>query len=199
MTKSPPVPYHATPMEPLPSTSAATEPISLEMFNCAATDLNDKGVINIKKYKNTSTTANMNPHQLVGLTSSANNFAMGGLPMHSANILISKGKPVPHVLFLDIMVEKSQKLIEHINNYHLGLCLTANIGNNSAIVWNYDNFATVNSQILQVTIPNLTNLETQLFQLYIEVTTILHDLMPEEDDEMPPLEDITDEGSEDEN
>ena len=55
-TKSPPaVPYHSTPMEPLPSTSTATnyktEPISLEMFNRAATDLHDKGVINIKKYK----------------------------------------------------------------------------------------------------------------------------------------------------
>ena len=56
MTKSPPaIPYHATPMEPLPSMSAATdyhsEPISLEMFNHAAADLNDKGVINLKKYK----------------------------------------------------------------------------------------------------------------------------------------------------
>ena len=51
----PVVPYRATPMEPLPSTSATTnyqsEPISLEMFNRAASDLNDKGVINIKKYK----------------------------------------------------------------------------------------------------------------------------------------------------
>ena len=51
----PVVPYHATPMEPLPSTSATTdyqsEPISLEMFNRAASDLNEKGVINIKKYK----------------------------------------------------------------------------------------------------------------------------------------------------
>ena len=56
MTISPPViPYCATPMEPQPSTCTATdyksEPISLEMFNCAATDLNNKGVINIKKYK----------------------------------------------------------------------------------------------------------------------------------------------------
>ena len=51
----PVVPYHATPMEPVPSTSTTskyqTEPISLEMFNRAAADLNDKGVINIKKYK----------------------------------------------------------------------------------------------------------------------------------------------------
>ena len=56
MTKSTPaVPYRATPMEPLPSTSTATnyktKQILLEMFNCAASDLNDKGVINIKKYK----------------------------------------------------------------------------------------------------------------------------------------------------
>ena len=139
----------------------------------------------------------MNPHQLVGLTGPANNFAMGGIPMHFVNILISEGKPVPPMLFLDIMVEKSQKLREHINNHHLGLCLTANIGNNSAIVWIYDNFATVNTQMLQVTVSNLPNLETQLFQLYVEVTTILHNLMPEEDDEMPLLEDISDEGMED--
>ena len=49
------VPYHTTHVEPLPSTSTATdyksEPLSLEMFNCAATDLNEKGVINLKKYK----------------------------------------------------------------------------------------------------------------------------------------------------
>ena len=56
MTKPPPtVPYHATHMEPLPSTSTATnyksKPLSLEMFNCTATDLNEKGVINLKKYK----------------------------------------------------------------------------------------------------------------------------------------------------
>ena len=55
MTKSPPAaPYRATPVEPLPSTSTATnyksEPLSLEMFNCAATNLNEKGIINLKKY-----------------------------------------------------------------------------------------------------------------------------------------------------
>ena len=137
----------------------------------------------------------MNPLQLVGLTGPANNFAMGGLPMHLANILIADGKQVPQTLFMDIMVEKTQILIEHVNNHHLGLCLTANIGINSAVVRVYDNFATINTQMLQVTISNLPNLETQLFQLYVEVTAILHDLMPEEDDEMPPLENLTDEGS----
>ena len=32
------------------STSVMTGPLSLEMFNCAATDLNDKGIINLKIY-----------------------------------------------------------------------------------------------------------------------------------------------------
>ena len=137
----------------------------------------------------------MNPHQLLGLTRPANNFAMGGLPMHFANILIADGKQVPQTLFMDIMVEKTQILIEHVNNHYLRLCLTANIGNNSAVVRVYDNFATINTQMLQVTISNLPNIETQLFQLYVEVTAILHDFMPEEDDEMPPLENLTDEGS----
>ena len=93
------------------------------------------------------------------------------------------------------MVEKTQLLIVHINNHHLGLCLTAIIGNNNTVVRIYDNFVTINSQLLQVTVSNLPNLETQLFQLYVEVTTILHDFMPKEDDEMPPLEDITDDDS----
>ena len=47
------VPYHTTHMEPLPSTSTdyKTEPLPLEMFNHAATDLNEKAVINLKRYK----------------------------------------------------------------------------------------------------------------------------------------------------
>ena len=136
-----------------------------------------------------------NPHQLVGLTGPANNFAMGGLPMHFASILIAAKKPVPHTLFQEIMEEKTQILVGHVNNHHLGLCLTANIGQNSAVIHVYDNYATVNTQMLQVTISNLPNLETQLFMLYVEITAILHDLMPEEDDEMPSLENYSDNGS----
>ena len=136
----------------------------------------------------------MNPHQLVGLTGPANNFAMGGLPMHFANIFIANGHQVPQTLFLDVMVEKTQILMKHVNNHHLGLCLTANIGINSAVIHVYDNLATINTQMLQVTISNMPNLKTQLFQLYVEVTAILHDLMPEEDDEMPLLESLMDEG-----
>ena len=47
------VPYCTSNMDPLPSTSTdyKNKPLSLEMFNRAATDLNEKGIINLKKYK----------------------------------------------------------------------------------------------------------------------------------------------------
>ena len=135
----------------------------------------------------------MNPHQLVGLVRPANNFVMGGMPMHFARILQQEGHSLPKYLFLGVMVEKTQILIEFIKNHHLGLCLTANIGGNTAVVRIHDNFATVNTQLLQVTISNLLDLENQLFQLYTEIHGVVHQFMPKDDeDDMPPLEDITD-------
>ena len=55
-TKSPTiisVPYHPPQLELLPTTSTdyKSELLSLEMFIRAATNLNDKGVINLKRYK----------------------------------------------------------------------------------------------------------------------------------------------------
>ena len=41
----------------------------------------------------------MNPHQLIGLVGPANNFAMGGVPMHLAQILLMEGKPLPPTSF----------------------------------------------------------------------------------------------------
>ena len=62
------------------------------------------------------------------------------------------------------MVKKTQKLISHINNHHLGFCLMANIGANSANICMYDNFATVNSQLLHITISNLPELENSIME-----------------------------------
>ena len=36
---------------PLTSTNTKTEPLSLELFNCAAADLDKKGEIELKHYK----------------------------------------------------------------------------------------------------------------------------------------------------
>ena len=46
------IPYHPSQLEPLPITSTDYKigPLSLEMFNHAATDLNEKGVINLRRY-----------------------------------------------------------------------------------------------------------------------------------------------------
>ena len=50
------VPYHPSQLEPSPMTTTdfKTEPLSLEMFNHAATNLNKKGVINLKSITNIS-------------------------------------------------------------------------------------------------------------------------------------------------
>ena len=108
----------------------------------------------------------------------ANRFAMEGLNIAFAAELHRDGKPLPKLLFIDIMVKKMQKLIEHINHHHLGLSLTANIGENSAAIKMYDNYATINSQLLHVTISNLWDLENQLWRLWIEVNGIIHDFIP---------------------
>ena len=134
----------------------------------------------------------MNLHQLISLVGPANNFAMGGVPMHLARILLMEGQSLPKHLFLNVMIEKTQILIEFVKNHHLGLCLTTNIIGNTSIIQIYDNFAMGNTLLLQVTVSNLPNLENQLFQLYTEIHGVVHEFMPEEDDEMPPLEDITD-------
>ena len=127
----------------------------------------------------------MVPTMLFGHLDPANNFTMGGLPMAMARELLLEGKPLPKTLFLDVMVEKTQILIEHIKNHHLGLLLTANISENTAVVKMYNNFATVNTQLLHITILNLWDLENQLWRLYIEVNGIIHDFMPDIED-MPP-------------
>ena len=51
-----PVLYQPPKLKPLPTTSTTStdytsEPLSLEMLNCAATNLNEKGVINLNRYK----------------------------------------------------------------------------------------------------------------------------------------------------
>ena len=129
---------------------------------------------------------------LFGHLDPANNFAMGGLPMALVRALLLEGKPLPKTMFLNVMVEKTQILINHIKNHHLGLSLMANISENTANIRMYDNFTTVNSQILHVTISNHSDLDNQLWRLYIEVNRVVHDFMPDDIDDMSPLEDIMD-------
>ena len=102
---------------------------------------------------------------------------MEGLNMAFAAELTCEGKPLPKMLFIDIMTEKTQMLINQLKHLHLGLPLVANINENVATVKIYDNYA-VNSLLLHVTISNLWDIEDQLFRLWIEVNGVIHDHMP---------------------
>ena len=115
----------------------------------------------------------MDPAFMFGHLDPANHFAMQGLNMAFAAELHHEGKPLPKLLFIDVMVEKSQKLIDHIKQFQLGLSLVANINGNMATVKIFDNYATTNSQKLHVAIFNLWDLEDQLFRLWIEVNGVI--------------------------
>ena len=56
----------------------------------------------------------MDPAFQFGHLDPANQFTMEGLNMAFARELLLDGKPLPKTLFLDVMVEKTQKLIHHI-------------------------------------------------------------------------------------
>ena len=43
----------------------------------------------------------------------------------------------------------------------------------------FNNYATMNSQLLHVTISNLWDLEDQLFRLWVLVNGVIHDLIPQ--------------------
>ena len=107
----------------------------------------------------------------------ANRFAMEGINMAFAAELTREGKPLPKLLFIDIMTEKTQMLINHLKHLQPGLSLVANISENVATVKIYDNYA-VNSLKLHITISNLWDIEDQLFRLWIEVNSVIHDHMP---------------------
>ena len=55
----------------------------------------------------------------------ANQFAMEGLNMAFAAELAADGKDLPKGLFLDIMMEKTQMLVDHLKHLHLGLVLVS--------------------------------------------------------------------------
>ena len=105
----------------------------------------------------------MDPAFTFGHLDPANRFTMEGLNMAFATGLHRDGKPLPKLRFIDVMVEKTQCLINHIKHHHLGLSLTANISKNITTIKMYDNYATVNSQLLQGMVSNLWDLEYQLF------------------------------------
>ena len=136
----------------------------------------------------------MNQHQLIGLGGPANDFAMNGLAMHFMHILMAGGHTLSSRLFMDVLLDKAKNLREYIKTQHIGICLTVNIRAQSAIFRVYDTFTTNTNLLLRFTITNTLDLENRLFELYTEIQTLVESFLPEdEDDDMPPLEDIPNE------
>ena len=139
----------------------------------------------------------MDPAMLFGHLDPANNFAMNGTPMHLARILLNDGHTLPPHLFMDVLTKKTQTLWEFIRIRHVGLCMMANIRAQTATLQIYDTFTATITQLFQVTITNTLDLENQLFNLYSEIHALVDSFLPdkEEDDDMPPLEDIPEDES----
>ena len=116
----------------------------------------------------------MDPAFLLNDLDPANRFAMGGLSMAFDTILTWEGKHLLKTLFIDIMMEKTQMLIEHLKHLCLGLSLTANVSENVATIQLYDNdnYA-INSLLLHVTISNLCDIEDELYRLWIKVNGVI--------------------------
>ena len=130
----------------------------------------------------------MDQHQLIGLGGPANDFAMNGLAMHFACILIAGQHTLPLHLFMDVLLDKTTKLREYIRTQHIGICLTMNIRAQSAIFRVYDTFTATTNLLLRFTITNTLDLENRLFKLYTAMQTFVESFLPEdEDDDMPPL------------
>ena len=102
----------------------------------------------------------------------ANCFAMDGLNMVFAVEFVADGKPLLKGLFLDIMTEKTQMLVDHIKHLQLGLALVVNTGEKVATVKVYDNYVE-DSLKLHVMVLNLWDIEDQLYRLWIEVNGVI--------------------------
>ena len=101
-------------------------------------------------------------------------FSVNGLNMEFAINLIADGHDVPSGLFIDILTEKCQLIHKHIKASKDCLMMVANISNTVATIRLFDRDLE-DSQLLHCTISNHTDLEEQLYRLWIEVWGILRD------------------------
>ena len=88
--------------------------------------------------------------------------------------LIADGHDVPDKLFVEILTENCQLIHKHIKASKDCLMMVANISTTIATIKLFDRDLE-DSQLLYYTISNHTDLEEQLYHLWIEVQGILRD------------------------
>ena len=99
-------------------------------------------------------------------------FSVNGLNMEFAINLIADGCDVHSGLFIDILTEKCQLIHKHIKASEDCLMVVSNISNTVATIKLFDRDLE-DSQLLYCTISNHTDLEEQLYRLWIEMWGIL--------------------------
>ena len=101
-------------------------------------------------------------------------LSVNGLNMEFAINLVMNGRRIPGGLFVDILTEKCQLIHQHIKASKDCLLMVANINNTVATIKLFDRDLE-DSQLLHCTISNYSDLEEQLYRLWIEVRGILRD------------------------
>ena len=100
-------------------------------------------------------------------------FAVSGENMDFAIGLISNGHTVPAALFIDILTEKCQLINKHLCSTRDCLMIVASLTNNTASIKFHDNHY-ADSEMHQVTLSNMPDLEDQLIYLWTEMRDFLH-------------------------
>ena len=101
-------------------------------------------------------------------------FSVNELNMEFAINLIADGHSIPGDLIVDILTEKCQLIHKHIRSRKDCLLLVANINRTVATIKLFDRNLE-DSQLLHCTISNHSDLEEQLYRLWIEVCGIVRD------------------------
>ena len=146
-------------LEPPPKPSAKdvkSEPVSLEMFNRAASDLNTKGIINLKKYNCYLETKNIQTYMKEKMSCTVNN-------------------KLPEALFIDTLTEKVEMLKKYLKDVSSQLVLCANIGPNMAM-FKFFTPQEEDSLKLHYTFSSLGDLKEQLFYLWVQLNYLLRSI-----------------------
>ena len=89
-------------------------------------------------------------------------FAVNGFNMEFAIGHMMEGHDIPEGLFVDILMEKCQLILKHIQEAKDCLMMVANVTNTVATIKFFDRNLE-DSQLLMVTVSNLPDLEDQLY------------------------------------
>ena len=101
-------------------------------------------------------------------------FSVNGLNIEFAINLIMNGCSIPDGIFVDILTKKCQLIHKHIKSSKDCILMVANINCTVDTIKLLDRNLE-DSQLLHCTITNHSDLEKQLYRLWIEVCSILKD------------------------